>query len=111
MTQQTKAQRLAEMLEQPDDSLRWADGNNLIPQAAAELRRLHAVNAQLLETLEESIKAMRGLYGGWRCETAAKKADATIAAIREALAEQPEFVLPGGGYIPATPCPRSKLQK
>ncbi len=27
------------------------------------------------------------------------------------LAEQPEFVLPGGGYIPATPCPRSKLQK
>ena len=37
--------------------------------------------------------------------------DDAITAIREALAEQPEFVLPGGGYIPATPCPRSKLQK
>jgi hypothetical protein len=47
MTEQPTALRLADALEQPDDSLRWADGNNLIPQAAAELRRLHEENRKL----------------------------------------------------------------
>jgi len=32
--QQPKALELADALEQPDDSLRWADEDNLIPKAA-----------------------------------------------------------------------------
>jgi hypothetical protein len=39
---QPEALRLADALVRPDDSLRLADGNYLMPQAAAELRRLHA---------------------------------------------------------------------
>ena len=43
MNKTIEALRLADLLDEPDDSLRWADGNNLIPQAAAELRRLTEV--------------------------------------------------------------------
>ena len=42
MREQPEALRLADALVRPDDSLRLADGNYLMPQAAAELRRLHA---------------------------------------------------------------------
>ncbi len=45
MTQQTEAQRLAALLY----SHEWSEAHD----AAAELRRLHSVNAQLLEALEE----------------------------------------------------------
>lgn len=48
MTQQTEAQRYADALDAMDD------GYNATPRlAAAELRRLDAVNAQLLEALED----------------------------------------------------------
>lgn len=44
---------------------------------------------QALEALEKSVGAMRGLYGGWRCEAPLKAADAAIHALEAAL-EQPE---------------------
>jgi hypothetical protein len=46
MAEKTEAQRLADLLEEKPDS----DGH--CRQAAAELRRLEAVNAQLLEALD-----------------------------------------------------------
>ena len=46
MSNQTEAQRLAEILD-----LLWLDGQTP-RKAAAELRRLESVNAQLLEALE-----------------------------------------------------------
>jgi hypothetical protein len=48
MTQQTQAQRLADVL----DTDGW-------PDAAAELRRLEAVNTQLLEALTKCISLLR----------------------------------------------------
>ena len=51
MAEQTEAQRLADALEEKPDS----DGH--CRQAAAELRRLDAVNAQLLEALEALVAA------------------------------------------------------
>ena len=42
---------------------------------------------QALEALEKSVGAMRGLYGGWRCEAPLKAADIAIAALRTAIAE------------------------
>jgi hypothetical protein len=48
MTEQTKAERLA------DDLGRWYAAGSTPEQAAAELRRLHALNAELLEALKET---------------------------------------------------------
>jgi len=58
MTQQPEALRLADELDEKPDS----DGH--CRQAAAELRRLHAVNAQLLEALEE-LDAKPEHTGSW----------------------------------------------
>lgn len=44
-----------------------------------------------LEALEQSVSAMRGLYGGWRCTTALKESDKAITALRQAL-EQPSDI-------------------
>ena len=41
--------QLADVLEKPDDSLRWADGNKVLPQSAAELRRLHQICREVYE--------------------------------------------------------------
>ncbi len=49
MTQQTEAQRLADVL---DALLGYRGINADVGKAAAELRRLEAVNAQMLEALE-----------------------------------------------------------
>lgn len=48
MTEQTKAQRLADTLERMVLSTKWDK------EAAAELRRLDALNAELVEALEEA---------------------------------------------------------
>jgi hypothetical protein len=45
------------------------------------------VMKQALEALEKSVGAMRGLYGGWRCEAPLKAADAAITSLRQAIAE------------------------
>jgi len=79
MTQQTQAQRLADVLEEKPDS----DGH--CRQAAAELRRLEAVNKQLLEALEycrqklEYAQTNREWYSPGR---AIDMADAAIAAAK-----------------------------
>jgi hypothetical protein len=44
---------------------------------------------QALEALRKSVGAMRGLYGGWRCEAPLRAADAAIHALEAAL-EQPD---------------------
>jgi hypothetical protein len=44
---------------------------------------------QALELLRKSVGAMRGLYGGWRCEAPLRAADAAIHALEAAL-EQPD---------------------
>ena len=62
MSAQPEALRLADLLEEPDDSLRWADGNNLIPQAAAELRRLHALNQELVKALKDAASCVQDNY-------------------------------------------------
>jgi hypothetical protein len=53
MTEQTKAERLAEYLDLPHIGQH---------KAAAELRRLHAVNAELLEALKNLEKEFRKVY-------------------------------------------------
>ena len=59
MTQQTEAQRLAAAL----DALLGYRGINVdVGKAAAELRRLEAVNAQLLEALDGLEKEFRRVY-------------------------------------------------
>jgi hypothetical protein len=50
MTQQSKALRLADALER--DPSEWGGLNKVAWPAAAELRRLERINAQLLEALE-----------------------------------------------------------
>ena len=55
---QPRALQLAGELSCPCDGLRWNDGNQLLPQAAAELRRLHAENEKLLAVLEEAEYAL-----------------------------------------------------
>ena len=47
MTEQTKAQRLADILQYKIPSM------ECLEEAAAELRRLDALNAELVETLKE----------------------------------------------------------
>lgn len=80
MTTQPLALRLAEQLEDTESARL-----HLLPYAAAELRRLHALNAELLEALRDMyegwkyIRSTHGdLYGvGWdRCD---EKARAAIA--------------------------------
>lgn len=46
-----------------------------------------ALVEQALEALEKSVAAMRGLYGGWRCESALKQADTQVTALRAVLAQ------------------------
>lgn len=73
MTQQTKAQRLADALETLQSSLEL--------DAADELRRLSAINAQLLEALDDMCAEFRALdlpYGS----KAYHKAHAAIAAAK-----------------------------
>jgi ABC-type phosphate transport system auxiliary subunit len=60
MTQKTEALRLAECLER-DCEMNWPDYDNQMA-AAAELRRLHAVNEQLLEALDGLEKEFRRVY-------------------------------------------------
>jgi hypothetical protein len=50
MNEQPEALRLAECLER-DCQMNWPDYDNQM-DAAAELRRLHALNQELLEALE-----------------------------------------------------------
>lgn len=58
--QQPKALRLAEWLQSGADDPMWSDHTEMpksvAAHAAAELRRLHSVNAQLLEALEEALR-------------------------------------------------------
>jgi hypothetical protein len=79
MAEKTEAHRLADLLEETPDS----DGH--CRQAAAELRRLEAVNAQMLEALEycrqklEYAQTNREWYSPGR---AIDMADAAIAAAK-----------------------------
>jgi hypothetical protein len=52
MTQQPESLRLADLLERMSLSTRWDK------QAATELRRLHAVNTQLLEALRDMVNTL-----------------------------------------------------
>ena len=83
MTQQTEAQRLAAAL---DALLGYRGINADVGKAAAELRRLEAVNAQLLEALKycrQKIAYMQ-TYGEWYSPgRAIDMADAAIAAAKE----------------------------
>ena len=75
MTQQTEAQRLADVLEELDAQFTFP---GLCSEAAAELRRLDAVNAQLLEVLEELMYWDNGKpeYDDARAAIAAAKGEA-----------------------------------
>jgi hypothetical protein len=87
MTEQTEALRLAECLER-DCEMNWPDYDNQMA-AAAELRRLHAVNAQLLEALNGLLMctpaypaAPEGTAQARAHKSAIKAAFAAIAAAR-----------------------------
>ena len=80
MTQQTEALRLADALTEKEYPPRRA--------AAAELRRLHAVNAQLLDALELALRS-HGLMllsdppqDAWKTYGVEAKARAAIAAAK-----------------------------
>lgn len=60
MNENPEALRLAECLD-----LVWAGG--VAPAAAAELRRLHAVNAKLLEALNSASNYIDVLGGSSKC--------------------------------------------
>jgi hypothetical protein len=73
MTEQTKAERLA------DDLARWYPSGSSPARAAEELRRLSAVNAELLEVAKLALRM--GVYGGVSPSTVE---DAALAAIARA---------------------------
>ena len=56
MSEQPRALRLAECLLR-DRDMNWPDFENM-QSAAAELRRLHSVNAGLLEALQRAINVL-----------------------------------------------------
>ena len=62
--QQPKALRLAEWLQSGADDPMWSDHTEMpksvAAHAAAELRRLHSVNAQLLEALNDIARQPEG---------------------------------------------------
>jgi hypothetical protein len=74
MTKQSEALRLADALEGKEYPPRRA--------AAAELRRLHAVNAMLLEALEAAVTYFDAPDEGCFSDTSLAKARAAIAAAR-----------------------------
>jgi hypothetical protein len=78
--QQPEALRLADLIE-------WDNTHDLRVSAAAELRRLDAVNAQLLEALEQLHRATEGVsvnnYSEEAHDIAVCKARAAIAAAKE----------------------------
>ena len=87
MADQPEALRLADFL---DDQY---DPSHNLEEAAAELRRLHAVNQELLEALEK-IADWHGAYGpfpennvAWR-GMAVVTARESVTALRDALAQQ-----------------------
>ena len=88
MSEQPEALRLADALNEKPDS----DGH--CREAAAELRRLHEVNQELLEALKLALGALEYIHKGannqgphtgisWRCVS--KKAEPSITAIRAAI--------------------------
>jgi hypothetical protein len=93
MTQQTEAQRLANALER-DIQQTDAEDNVIhvarwfVQDAAAELRRLDAVNAQLLEALDLALRSHGVLLlsdpplDAWRAYGVEFKARAAIAAAK-----------------------------
>jgi len=76
-SQQTEAQRLADALEEKPDS----DGH--CRQAAAELRRLEAVNAQLLKACETFSEWLRREEDGFDHKTHDRETPEGEAAWRE----------------------------
>ena len=90
MTNQTRAERLAVRLQSGADDPMWANHTELpksvAAQAAAELRRLSVVNAELLEALNDMLNAENSYpYSGMsESELAAiEKARAAIARATE----------------------------
>jgi hypothetical protein len=79
-----EALRLADALVRPDDSMRWADGNYLMPQAAAELRRLHGEVEKLRAVAG---KALEALETDWAGPMYSERCGKTILALRAALKE------------------------
>lgn len=79
MTTQPKALRLADLIQS-------RFGNDINDEAAAELRRLHSVNAQLLEALKKLL-AMPDFDNtektSWKRSKARDKARAAIAKAEE----------------------------
>ena len=88
-TEQPEALRLA-------DALNCAYTVDTTQEAAAELRRLHEVNQELLEALKLALGALEYIHKGannqgphtgisWRCVS--NKAEPSITAIRAAIAK------------------------
>jgi hypothetical protein len=83
MTDQTKAERLADALQQ---QAVW-EGHygpsylrDLLPEAAAELRRLHALNGELLDALKALCESHSRFSGGvWdKARSAIAKAEGSV---------------------------------
>ncbi len=84
MTEQTKVQRLADLLE----TNIWDGkcGQKERDEAAAELRRLDALNAELVEALGFIVKAYRDAVNGktsFYMPVALRKADAALTKAKE----------------------------
>ena len=84
MTEQTKAERLAVRLQSGADDPMWANHTELpksvAAQAAAELRRLSVVNAELLDALKECLNcefAVTDKAAISKARSAIKKAEET----------------------------------
>ena len=79
MSEQPNALRLIELFELE------ADPDSLYRKAADELRRLHEVNQELLEALKLALEGLEK----WHFDKDPRGAADYIAAIHDALAEQP----------------------
>lgn len=93
MSQQPKPLRLAEWLQSGADDPMWSNHTEMpksvAAHAAAELRRLHSVNAQLLEALELALRSHGVLLlsdppqDAWKTYGVEAKARAAIQAAKE----------------------------
>lgn len=89
MSEQAKALRLAELLDEERESREAAYGFHYehLALASAELRRLHSVSAELLEALQEAVVALKHVQNALYVRVNPGTVEKGEAAISRALGQ------------------------